>query len=180
MALLHERLGELETAEEHYRLATRHNPADSSAQTNYGNFLCRQSRVDEAEKAYRQALANPLYESPEIAHSNAGLCLKRAGRIEEAEAHLRRALERNPRIPAALLAMAELSFEQGEELSARAYMQRYVEVGEHSPETLWLGVRIERALGDLDAAASYAMLLKSKYPDSSQARELAEAEAQWQ
>jgi len=89
-------------------------------------------------------------------------------------------LELNPQIPSALIAMSDLSFANGQQLSARAYMQRYTEISQHSARTLWLGVKIERALGDLDTAASYALLLKSNYPDSKETRLLLESESEWQ
>lgn len=179
MALLYERLGQPEYARRHYSLAVKYNPSDSSAHTNYGSFLCRQGEVEEAEQEFQQAVANPLYPTPEIPYTNLGLCLHQAGEAEKAEGYLRQALDINPRIPGALLVMSDLSYRGGQELSARAYMQRYIEISSHSPRTLWLGVRIERSLGDLDAAASYAMLLKNNYPDSSEARLLLESESQW-
>ena len=52
------------------------------------------------------------------------------------------------------------------------YLQRYLEVGKHTSKSLWLGIRIERDLGDNNAASSYAMLLKAKYPDAPETREL--------
>ena len=175
MALLYERLGQAEKAREHYQLAVSYNPADSSAQTNYGSFLCRQGEYVAAEQQFQKAMEDPLYRKPEIPYANLGLCLQRSGQFALEENYLRQALELNPRIPGALIAMSDLSLHNGQELSARAYMQRYVEVRSHSPRTLWLGVRIERALGDLDAAASYAMLLKSNYPDSQETRLLLES-----
>jgi type IV pilus assembly protein PilF len=59
-----------------------------------------------------------------------------------------------------------LSFDQQNFLQARAYFQRYLAVGAQNPRTLWLGIRIEHALDDRDAVASYALQLKNKYPDS--------------
>jgi type IV pilus assembly protein PilF len=41
-----------------------------------------------------------------------------------------------------------------------------------TPETLWLGIRIESILGDKDAEASYALLLRQKYPNSDQTKAL--------
>lgn len=170
IALLYERLGETQKAEQHYRDAVRFNPRDSSAQNNYGNFLCRNGRIAEAEERFMQALQNPLYASPEVAYSNAGLCVLKAGDLPQAEGYLREALARNPNLPAALYAMSDISFKQGEELSARAYLERFREVGKDTSRSLWLGVRIERALGDENAAASYALLLRTQYPDSPEAQ----------
>ena len=180
IALLYERLGQPENAREHYELAIRYNPSDSSAYTNYGSFLCRKGEFEAAEQNFQQALKNPLYQTPEIPFTNLGLCLRQEGQKDLAENYLRRALELNPKIANALIAMSDLSLQNGHELSARAYIERYAEVRNHSPRTLWLGVQIERALGDLNAAASYAMLLRSNYPDSQETRLLLESEAQWQ
>ncbi len=180
MALLYERIGQAEKARTHYSAAIKHNPSDSSAHTNYGSFLCRQGELEAAEEQFQLAIGNALYETPEIPYANLGLCMSQVGRRDDAEKYLRRALELNPRIPGALIAMSDLSLQKGEQLSARAYMQRYAEVAPHSPRTLWLGIQIERALGDRDTAASYAMRLKNQYPDSNETRLLLESESQWQ
>ena len=55
---------------------------------------------------------------------------------------------------------------------ARAYLQRYAEVAQHTAESLWLGVRTENQLGDKDQMASYGLKLRAKFPDSEQAKYL--------
>ncbi len=166
MGLLYERLNQPSKADEHYQRAVTLNPTDSSAQTNYGSFLCRQGRTDEAEQRFLQALKNSLYATPEFAYANAGVCLHGAGQDEKAERYLRSALELNPRLPPALLTMSELKLRARQALSARAYLQRYLEVGEQNAQALWLGVRIERELGDKATADSYATRLRSRFPDA--------------
>lgn len=178
MAVLYEQLKQPSKADEHYRRAVALNPNDSSAQTNYGTFLCRQGNIEEAEQRFQQALKNSLYATPEIAHANAGVCMHGAGQSEKAERYLRSALEINPRIASALYAMSELNLQGGKPLPARAYFQRYLEVGEQTPAVLWLGVQIERALGDRRAADTYALRLRSQFPDSQQTGKLLESEAQ--
>ena len=175
MALVQERLKDPEKAEEHYLRAVTLNPADSAAQNNYGSFLCRNRRYEEGEHRFLQAAKNPLYDQPEIAYANAGVCLKRAGQYQKAERYLRTALEINPEIPVALLAMSEVSLQTKRYLPARAYLQRYLAVASHSPQSLWLGVQIERKLGDKNTASSYAMMLKSNYPDSRETQLLLES-----
>ena len=177
MALLYDRLGEPEQAERHHRDAVRVDPKDSYARNAYGTFLCARGRLDEADAQFRAALENPLYETPWIALTNAGRCALKAGDRRKAETYFREALRREPRFAPALIAMAELSFELGRPLQARAYLQRYEAVAPHTPRSLWLGVRIERALGDRDAEASYALLLKGKFPDAKETRQLLESEA---
>lgn len=179
MGLVHDQLGRAEDAEKFHRRAVEAAPRDSVALNNFGTFLCRRGRMEEAMPAFRLALSNPLYNSPEVANTNAGLCLARNGQPEEAEVFLRRALERNPRIPAALVSMSELSLARGRELAARGYLQRYLEVAKkHTSRSLWLGVRIERGLGDQNAVSSYAIALKSQYPDAIETKLLLESETE--
>ena len=176
MAVLYERLKQPSKAEEHYQRAVTLNPTDSSAQTNYGTFLCRQGRVEEAEQRFLQALKNALYSSPEIAYANAGVCLQGAGQPEKAEGYLRQALEINPRLPPALYSMAEIKLAADQTLSARAYFQRYLEVGAQTARALWLGIRIERRLGDQQAVNSYATRLRTRYPDAEETALLLETQ----
>ena len=176
MGLINERLGQPDKAEEFYQRAISVNPGDSAAQNNYGRFLCVQGRYEEGEKRLLRALKNTLYKSPELAYTNAGICAKSAGQPDKAEAYFRRGLELQPRIAVALINMAELSFDRGRHLSSRAYLQRYLEVGKHTPQSLWLGMRIEQERGDKNAVSSYAMLLKTQYPDSRETEKLLESD----
>lgn len=176
MALLYQLLNEPQKAETHFKRALELSPSDSAAHNNYGLFLCRMSRYEEAEQQFLRALENPLYAVPESAYTNAGLCMYSAGDRVSAETYLRKALEINPQVPMALLRMAELSLDKGVPLAARGYLQRYQAVAAHTAQSLWLGVRIERALEDGNAVASYSLLLKSTYPDSNETRLLLESE----
>jgi type IV pilus assembly protein PilF len=176
MGLLYVRLGDSGKAEEHFERAVKLAPNDSAAQTNYGVFLCSQQRYDEGERRFLQALKNSLYASPEVAYVNAGICAKGAGELDKAETYFRSALRIDPQIGTALFGMSEVNYEAGRFLPARAYLQRYLAIAEHSARSLWLGIRIERELGDKNALSSYAMLLKAEYPDSEETRLLFDSE----
>ncbi len=54
-------------------------------------------------------------------------------------------------------------------MQARAFLQRYEGLAEQTPETLWLGLRIERHNGDQAVMARYANALTGKFPDSQEA-----------
>lgn len=164
--LLYQRLGKPDLARKHFKKALSLNPDGSGTRNNYAQFLCQQGDYEEAEKMFEQAAGNPLYKTPAIPLANAGTCAVRNNDEERAEHYFRRALEVNPRIPSALLHMSRLSYEHDKYLSARGYLQRYQEVARHTPGSLWLGIRIERELGDKNAVASYGLLLKNNFPDS--------------
>lgn len=164
--LLYQKLGKPKLADEHFRKAISLNPADSATRNAYGQFQCLQGHYKKAEKLFQEAADNPLYETPEVPLANAGLCAVQNKDDAKAETYFRHALDINPRIPLALIQMSRLSYNRGKFLSARGYLQRFQEVAKHTPESLWLGIRIERELGDENAVASYGLLLKNNFPDS--------------
>ncbi|MEM7542641.1 MAG: type IV pilus biogenesis/stability protein PilW [Pseudomonadota bacterium] len=175
--LLYNRLGESEKAESSFKRAIRIEPDNSGALNNYGLFLCSQKRYDEGIELLTKAIANPLYRNPEIAYGNAGNCALRKSDNTLAENYFRQALEINPNFAAVLLEMSKLFFSREDFLRARAYMQRYQTNANHTAETLWLAVRIERGMGDKDAAASYALRLEKAFPDAIETRSLLDSES---
>ena len=175
LGVLYQRLGKNEQAEQYFKRALKINANDPHTLNNYGQFLCTTKHYDEAQELFMKAAANPLYESQEIALTNAGTCAMNNNHPDVAEAHFKQALQKNPRVPAALLQMAQLSYNSGNYLSARAYLQRYLEVAKHTPATLWLGIQIEQQLGDKNTLASYALVLKNNFPDSREAGLLKES-----
>jgi type IV pilus assembly protein PilF len=176
LGILYNRLGEAEQAERHYSQAVKLAPKEPGALNNYGQFLCARGRVEDGLKLFERALEDPLYRTPAVPWTNSGLCSLGAGDRDAAESYFRSALQVDAEFPIALLQMTKLKLENGEHLSARAYLQRYTAVAEPSAQTLWMGVQIERGLGDEDAASSYALVLKSKFPDSEEAHLLEQSE----
>lgn len=172
LALVEQRLGQLESADEAYRKAIALDPRNPVALNAYGSFLCEQKRYADADGYFRRALKNPLYGTPWLAWHNAGWCKERAGDVGQAERDYRGALQANPRFAPSLLGMAKISFQDGNYLSARAYLQRYAEVAPHTAESLWLGVRTENQLGDKNQMASYGLKLRAMFPDSQEAKYL--------
>jgi type IV pilus assembly protein PilF len=174
--MLYNRLGDQNSADSHYQRAVALEPKNPEFKNNYAVYLCQRSKFERGQKLALEAAADPLYKTPEVAYANAGNCARSAKDLKMAEDYFRRALDARPRFGEALFAMADLEYHQTEYMSARAFYQRYLEVGRTSPETLWLGVRIERGLGNKAQAQHYAQRLKSEYPSAAQTKELLESE----
>ncbi len=172
MALLQLRLGKPQVAAEHYRRALALAPSDPEIRNNYGVYLCGQGQVREADAQFRCAIANPLYRTPAMAYTNAAECALRNGDNARAQTDLLTAVQLDPGFATASLMLADLQFSKGDARGARDHLARYVRGAGQTPAGLALGIRVETALGDLDRAASYRMLLKNRFPDSREAQEL--------
>jgi type IV pilus assembly protein PilF len=176
IAILYERLGESELADKHYRKAYHLDGDDPLILNNYGQYLCRNGRLKEADRMFNKALQDPLYRYPATILTNAGLCAEKRPDPELAEKYYRRALQKSPRFQPALRQMVRTSFARQQYLAARAYLQRLEAVSALSPEFLWIGVQTESQLGDRNTASSYALLLKNEFPESEQTQNLVEWE----
>ncbi len=178
LALLHAVIGQYDEAEASFKQALRIDGANSSVLNNYGQFLCQRGRLDEGEKLILKAVANPLYANAESGYYNAGACAVSGGKLDEADGYFRKALEIDGQMAPALLQMADVSLQLQHALQARAYLQRYSAIAQMNARGLWLGVQIERQLGNRDAEASYALQLEKNFPDSTQTKLLLESKPQ--
>ncbi len=159
-------LAEDKLAEENFRRAIDIDRNDSIARNNYGWFLCSRGRYDEGLAQFSQALRNPLYAYPEQAMANAGLCAERKGDLKEAEANLLKSLKLQPDNPNTVLKLAGLYFRQGRLPEAQRQLARHAELAPPTAESLWLGVRLERKLGDRAQEAAYGLQLRRRFGDS--------------
>lgn len=174
LALVYDSQGDTELADDQYRRAVRLAPDDASVQNTYAVFLCKRQRYDEAMDYFNRAASNSRYGTPEAALTNAGVCLLQKPDQVQAEQYFRRALQRNPAYSEALLQLAALSVERGNFLRARAFVQRYLAQHPAAPKILWIGVQAERALGDREAAARHAAVLREDFPSSAETLRLNE------
>lgn len=174
--MLYERLGESAKAETYFSKGLALDPKNPELQNNYGAFLCQKGKHERGEKLMIDAATNPLYRTPEVAYLNAANCARNGGDLKRAEENLRKAIQVRPKFSEALYQMADLQYKQTNYLSARGFLERFTAVGRTSAASLWLGVRIERGLGNDDAAKTYAERLKLEYPRAAQTKELIESE----
>jgi type IV pilus assembly protein PilF len=170
--LVYERLEQVDKADRFFAEALRLEPRNPDMVNNYAVFKCRRGHYAEGEKLFLQAAHNPAYATPEVAYSNAGVCARSAKDLPHAEELFRKALAVRENYPDALLQLADLSLERGAALAARGLMDRYFAVSAPSSDSLYLALRIERKLGDAEAATRYAAQLLKEFPDSAQAKQL--------
>ncbi|MCF6262504.1 MAG: type IV pilus biogenesis/stability protein PilW [Xanthomonadales bacterium] len=166
IGVLYGRIGKLELAGKHYKRATELNPHDGGVLNNYGQYLCQTQQYDAAFPYFERALEEPFYHTPESALANAGRCAIDQGDLEKAELYLRRALKKSPGYPPTLLDLAELMKLRGDNLKARAFLERFHATRQVSAQSLYMGYDIESKLGDTKASQEYRRKLIQQFPDS--------------
>ena len=169
LGLVYAALGEDAKADASFVKAIQVEPKSSESHNNYGIFLCDRKRYDESIPHFLEAVKNPLYTTPNLAYANAGICAARKKDFKNAEIYLNKALTLQPLTHSAATKLAEIQYNRGDLLDAKQTLQNAL-VASPNAETLWLGYRISRAIGDKDSAASYALQLRQQYPKSEETR----------
>ena len=158
-------------ADEHFKKALKLAPKDSSVKNNYGVYLCDRGQYAEADEYFVEVAADQFYRAPDEALENAGICARKAGDDVLATQRFRQAIEYNGRRARSLYQLADLSNEASEYFQARGFIQRYFSVAPINAPSLWLAIRIEKALGNDEEVREYAKTLYRNYPDSKEAKE---------
>ena len=168
--LVYERLHKMKEAEKHFRQALHVAPESPEAQNALGAFFCRNKQQAKGEEMFLKAAANQTYRTPFVAYTNAGVCARSAGNLEQAERYLRQALASQVDYPETYAQLAGVLHERGNNLQARAFVERFLAVAPATPDMLLLGHNIEVALKDENAAAAFRARLTKEFPNSEQAR----------
>ena len=140
-------------------------PNDPDVAHNYGFFLCSTGREQDGLQQYMAAIRNPLYTGPAKSWAAAGRCVEKRDPAE-AEKFYDRALKLDPNTIGAMMPYAHLQYRKGALAEARSLVGRYLKLVEPTAESLWLGVRVERKLGDKIAEGNYATQLRRRFPNS--------------
>ncbi|MBX2825051.1 MAG: type IV pilus biogenesis/stability protein PilW [Gammaproteobacteria bacterium] len=168
---LQQRVGRNKDARKHFVRAIGLKPEVAEYRNSYGVFLCEIKDYDAALTEFKKAADNPYYKTPEYALDNAGLCMLDSDNLVKAEEFLRDALRTNPRFPSALLHMSELTYRQRRLTVADAYLMRFREYSSETPQSLSLALNIQRDMGNIQVAESYANKLLGDFPTSREAGE---------
>lgn len=174
LGFVYQKLGDIPGAERHYRRSIALAPKDPDALNNLAVFLCRDDDGrDAALDLFDRALSIPLstaFSNKAMLYTNAGVCMKGLD-LARSEDYLREALAADPQFADALLQIADVTFQRGNGLQSRAFLQRHFDVAALSPSALWLGVRIESALGDFRASDAFGNQLRMTFPESIETRQ---------
>ncbi len=166
--LVYAQLKEIAKAEEDFQRALKIAPKNPDINNNYGWFLCEAGQPRQSIQYFLNAVKDPLYETPEVAYANAGRCALKAGDMDGAQEYLLQALRvAKSQVPETRYQLANVFYLRGNLDESKIFLNEAVKAMEPpTPEALWLGIRLERKLGNKAGEGSYASQLRSRYPTS--------------
>jgi type IV pilus assembly protein PilF len=171
MAYYYQTVGDLIRTEESYNRAIDAQDATGDAKNNFGVFLCQQKKYARSEEMFLAAIETLKYTRTASSYENLGLCSRAAGELKKARQYFEIALKYDPKREVSLLELAELAVQDSNYALAQEQLALYHRVINQSSQSLALGIKIEQALSDYDAAKQFGIILLAKFPASTQAQE---------
>ena len=166
--LIYMQLNNFPQADDSFRRALALRGEDGNVLHNYGWLLCQQQKYKDADQYFVRALASPAYTARSKTLMARGLCQSGAGQFAEAEQSLLKAYELDAANPVVGYHLSSLMFRRNELGRAQFYIRRLNNSQFANAESLWLGIKVERAFGDSVAMKQLAEQLRKRFPESSE------------
>ena len=165
---IHLSLQDYKAANESFVQALSLRPGDADTLYNLGWLQCVQKQFAVADRNLDAALAAPRSSGQSLSRIwlAKGVCLRQAGQLDAAMQALEKAHEIEPGNPAVAYNFADMLHAQGHSERARFYVRRLNNGTWASAASLWLGVKVERSLGDRIAMRQLADQLHKRFPGS--------------
>lgn len=167
--LVYMRLDDAGLAEDSFRRAIALAPREPNVLHNYGWLLCQQKRYGDAMAQFSAALAVPSYRDSAKTLMTQGVCQQQAGQRAEAERSLIQAYEIDAGNPVIGYNLASLLAQREDYARAQFFIRRVNNSPSANAESLWLGIKVERRLGNREALAQLASQLQRRFPQSREA-----------
>ncbi len=164
--LVYMRLNDFAFAEESFNKALSVKPNDANVFHNLGWMKCQQGLFSQSLVYFSKALNNPQYGERAKTLMTQGLCQVRAGQRKDAEASLLKSYEYDAGNPVTGYNLANLLYQDKDFVRSRFYIRRINNSELANAETLWLGIKVERQLGNPDAAGQLASQLEKRFTQS--------------
>ena len=153
-------------AEENFTRALRLAPTDPEINNNFGWFLCQNGRERQSLSYFEAASRSQLYSTPTKPLTNAGICSLSIKDDKGAEGFLLRALRVDSSNSDAQFLLADICYRTGRMMHAKNRLAEVHKMSEPTAQTVWLGLRIERRLGDREEEMRHVSQLRRKFQDS--------------
>ncbi len=166
MGYFYETTGNIPLAKQFYLKSIALASDHGDLQNNYGTFLCRQGQYRQSIPYFVRAATNPDYLQVADAYENAGICALSIPNKAQATEFFNKAILNDPKRARSFLELATIAFENKQYTQAKRYLNRFNRITIANSRSLWLGIQVAEKIGEHNAAASYALMLKSKFGNS--------------
>ena len=159
---------DLDAANQSFLQALALRPNDADTHYNLGWLQCQQKKFKLADSNFSAALEAPRTGPASDLRTwlAKGVCLRQSGQVDQALLALQKANELDPSNPAVAYNFSEALYALGQSERARFYVRRINNGQWASAESLWLGIKVERQLGDSVAMRQLADQLNKRFPNS--------------
>lgn len=161
-----ENTGDVAQADFSYRKAIQLAPEHGNSHNNYGTFLCRQGKYQEAIQHFLLAIADPEYLDISGAYENAGIAALQLPNQRLAQQYFQKALEYNSSSDVALVQLAKIAYSNNNFKLAKKYLTQWSYVSPPTAEGVWLHANVEKRLGNEAEYQKDIAFLQEKFPKS--------------
>ena len=159
LALYHQRAGDFEQAQRHYKAALQRDEMNVEAHNNLGSLYLGKNLLDEAAREFRRVLAIDTAYAP--AHINLSAALYKLGRFDAAAAQAREALRLDPRNGDGFVNLALAQKASGQHAESQAGLRRALELNpRHAAAHYNLARQYEDAAETVRAIDHYRQFLQ--------------------
>jgi len=168
----YETVGEHKQTVESYEKALSIKSDDADTLNNYGVYLCRQDKIEAAEKQLLKAIAVPSYILVAKSYENLSACFLQKDDFDKAEMYLNKAISHSPSSSSTLFQMVQLQYAMGDYKQAKSFEQRFEKVTRRfTSQSLALSYKVHYKLGQRKTAKNYGTMLVKMYPQSWEAQQ---------
>lgn len=164
--LVYMRMNEPKLAEISFKRALEMSPNDANLMQNMGWLLCQQSRFDESERYFLQALAVSKYDQRAKTFRTLGLCRIHSGRLSEGRDSLLASYEMDSSNPVTVFNLASVFFQQKNFALAKQYIRELNNSDLANAESFWLGIKVEHRLNNSVGINQLASQLTKRFPNA--------------
>lgn len=166
LAYYYQQVEENELAEKAYKRALRYSSKNGNVLNDYGVFLCRKGRYEEAQQKFTLAIEQPYYYLVSASYENAAMCALSSGDNVTAKTYFERSLAHDPHRVRSTLQLAKLNIDEGNYSEPRISLFKFNKKYGYKPVSLSLLIELEKKAGNARLVTKYANILGQKYPDS--------------
>ncbi len=148
MAHYYEKVGEVDAARMTYRKALRLDSKNGNVLNNYGTFLCKQGKFEQADKFFNRAIDQPYYYLVSASYENAAFCAFKAGNTEQAKHYFTRAIDHDPNRVKSILQLSKIEVSTEDYNDARLRLFKFHQRYGYQVPSLQILIELEMKAGN--------------------------------